>query len=109
MTMESILYIGGLLFSTGATIAVFKFRIDRLERDLREDNEQHDTEHRNLWKVLGDIRRAVDEHDKDSTHIRLEIERRLGAHDSSINVTRAQYDEIIRRLDDIDKKMDKME
>lgn len=107
--MNIYIYISGLVFSAGSIIAVIQWRLNRLEKDLEEENKNHkdvhtsikndgEEEYRKLWKVIGDIRTKVEDHEKDSSEIRLEIEKRLGVHDSSLNVNKAQYDEIIRQL-----------
>lgn len=110
--MNIYVYAAGLLFSTGTIIGVMQWRLNRLEKDHDEDNKSHKEEHitikddqaeinLNLWKVIGDLRVKVELHDKDSANARLEIEKRLGSTDSSINVNKSQYDEILRQIGEL--------
>lgn len=69
---------------------------------LKDENEK-------LWDQLGKNRAWAQEHERDSSRVRLEIEREHGRLRESISSKDGKLDEVIRRLGVIDGKLDKIE
>lgn len=68
---------------------------------LSKQVEAHDDENEKMWKVIGSVRDAWENHEKDSAVIRLEFSRRLSDAEASDKVSAVQYGETLRRLDDL--------
>lgn len=88
---------------------VMKWRQDRADKDREEDNRRTAQEFEKVWEQIGKNRDWQQVHDKESVQYRMKFQEEL----SDIREERGQadgkLDSILRRLETIDKKIDKLE
>ena len=111
MQVETQLVISGctILAGLGGTWAVIRYRLDRDEIERGKKEEANEKSHDTLFALVRETKQQLAIHEKESSQIRLEYEKRFGQHDTNIQVTENQYGEIIKRLDGIDRKIGKIE
>lgn len=111
MNVSEQLIIAGLGFITtiAGAWAVVKYRLDRDEKEDAKKDIQNEKDHDVLFSLVREIKQLYTAHEKESSQIRLDFERRFGQHDTNIQVNQSQYAEILKRLDGLDHKFDKLE
>lgn len=92
MLSDAVLLSGAVLLGN----IVVSLMMDKRDKTVSDDK----------FKVLF---KWKDEHVKESAEIRLGYSERLSSLDSKYEVTKSQYAEILRRLDGLDKKIDRIE
>jgi len=100
---------GTILVGLGGSYAVIKYRLDRDEKEREKRELQNEKDHDVIFSLVREIKQQYAVHEKESSQIRLEYEKRFGQHDTNIEVTENQYAEILKRLDGIDRKIGKIE
>lgn len=98
-----------IILSLGGSWGVMKYRLDRNEKEYDKDDLEHAKIHDTMFNLIRENKKLIVEHEKDSAGIRLDFEKRFGGHDTSISINMSQYAEILKRLDGIDKKIDRLE
>lgn len=109
ITIESILTILGLFGSVAFTWGFTKNKVENLEKKDAETDKKLDDETRNLWNEMSKIRSWRDEHEKEASSQFIEIQKDLSKIRESNGVKDGKIDDIIRRLESMDRKLDKLE
>lgn len=107
--LQLIISAGTVLVGIGGSYAVIKYRLDRDEKEDDKKELDHEKSHDTLFALVREIKQQQSAHEKESSQIRLDYERRFGEHGTTIEVTQTQYAEILKRLDGIDRKIGKIE
>jgi hypothetical protein len=76
---------------------------------LLNKNENESRENASQWKVINDLRDWQSSHEKFAAEARLQLEREDSRMREMIAGKDGKIDEVLRRIDVIDKKIDKLE
>jgi uncharacterized protein (DUF2141 family) len=90
------------LISSVVAAAVGYGKLQNQISGLKEERDQ-------MWKEVEKLRRWEQDHERESSNVRLQIERDQGAIRQTISQKDGKLDEVIRRLGVIDSKLDKIE
>lgn len=96
--LQSLLAVGGVFGSIAASWGIVKYRQDRHERDDDRREAEHLKLHDTLFALIREVKVAQADHEKESSQVRLDYEKRFGKHDTNIEVNQSQYAEIIRQI-----------
>lgn len=106
MSLEVII---STVIAAACSLAVLKWRQDKSDKDFERTTSD-------LWAVIKSLRENAHqhkaeffEHVRESDATRLEIEKKFGQLSIALADTNGKFGTIIERLDQIDKKMDRLE
>lgn len=109
ISIETILTILGLFGTVAFTWGFVRNKVDNLEKADDETNENLEKETRNIWNEISKIRSWKDDHEKESANQFIEIQKDLSKIREYNGIKDGKIDEVIRRLETMDKKLDKLE
>lgn len=66
-------------------------------------------DNKNQWKIITDLRNWTAAHEKESASARREIDDKIGVVRELVLKNDSRWEEVLRRLDGIDRKIDKLE
>ena len=109
LSIENILTLGAACIAIVSNWVYVRFKVDALDKRDEILERTSDEEHHNIWNEMGKVRTWMTVHEKDSYEMRAKFHEELSKIRELTALKDGKIDEIIRRLETLDKKIDKLE
>ena len=96
--------IGSIVCSIGVAWGYLKAKTMHQEKEDCERDKTISKEFEEIWGQINKQRGLIDSLAEDLADFKLEFEKRMGKHESYMDVDREQYKEVSRRLTDLERK-----